>query len=283
MKIPFQSGMFFKWWIMGRGVRPGTTSAPEDSLTGLEFILVALATLAVLFFVYYLITKLVERRSNRIKLKDPLSPSACKLLSKSSPFYNKQNKRDKIQFERRVQHYINSKLFTAEEGYAVTEEMKVAIAASATQITFRLPLLSNTLFDHIHILVQATEERKHNMRNSIVIQWSAFKEGYAMDNDGKNEGLKMMALALMNDYQMQEKGYTIFQESKYKKWEKAASEEASTFMGGTYLNFATDNKLRNTYFANAVVYFFELPKALQQKYPRLYKATADLLKQDTAR
>lgn len=285
MTAPTQVGMFFKWWIMGKGLKPGTNSPPEDTLTGVEFILVALATLAVLFFTYYLLTKALERRSNRIKLKDPLPLSGCKLLAKNSTFYNKLNKKAKIQFEKRVQHYINSKMFTAEDGYAVTEEMKVSISAAATQITFGLPLLSNTIFNHIHILVQPTsgDERKHSMRNSIVISWKNFVEGYAASDDGKNEGLKIMASALINDYQFQEKGYKIFSERKYRNWERAATEEAPEFMGGTYVNFANDNKLRNAYFANAVVYFFELPRALQQKYPKLYKAMVALLNQDTAK
>ncbi len=285
MEFPFQLGMFFKWWIMGKGLKPSSNKSPEDTLTGVEFIVLVLIVLALLFLVYYLITKALERRANRLKLTDPLSASGCRILSKSSTFYAALSKKDKVQFERRVQYFINAKLFTASEGYVATEEMKVLIAAASTQITFGLTARSNSNFNHIHISVgpQENQQLNQSMRNSIQIYWKDFVEGFATPDDGKNEGLKAIAIALIRDYHLQDKGYKLFSEKKYRQWEQAANEEQADFMGGIFFNFNTDNKKRNDYFAHSIVYFFELPQAMKIKYPKNYKSLCVLLNQKPIR
>jgi Mlc titration factor MtfA (ptsG expression regulator) len=48
-------------------------------------------------------------------------------------------------------------------------------------------------------------------------------------------------------------------------------------------NIQTDDRLRDEYFAQAVVYFFELPVAFKAKYPALYEAMSELLGQDTVK
>jgi len=51
-------------------------------------------------------------------------------------------------------------------------------------------------------------------------------------------------------------------------------------MGGIFKDADKDNNVRNEYFAQSMVYFFELPNAFRQKYPTLYEALADLIGQD---
>src|SRR6185369_5506233 len=111
-------------------------------------------------------------------------------------YYNQLSKPDKELFEKRVRYYMTSKMFTSEDGYAVTDEMKVLIASSASQITFGLPAVANSNYTHILIMPNASMTAKSASRNTIVVPWREFLDGYKHSDDGQNEGLKVMAAAL---------------------------------------------------------------------------------------
>ena len=59
--------------------------------------------------------------------------------------------------------------------------------------------------------------------------------------------------------------------------------EAENFMSGMFQNMEQDDRVRDEYFAMAIVYFFELPIAFKQKYTALYDAMSNLLGQDPAK
>ncbi|HSZ25442.1 MAG TPA: hypothetical protein VK766_06990, partial [Cytophagaceae bacterium] len=99
----------------------------------------------------------------------------------------------------------------------------------------------------------------------------------------QNEGLKVMAMALARDNRLQDKAYKIFEAKKFSQWEKVSLQEVDNFMGGMFQNMETDDRVKDEYFALAVVYFFELPIAFKQKYSALYESMANLLGQDTVK
>lgn len=280
------SAIFLFRWYYYRG---GNYSAwSERDFSALEFVILSVITLGVLFFAYYKVTRLIESRTRpsakAIKATEPLSGIHRSLLSEKSDYYNKLSKTDKELFEKRVRHYMSTKMFTTEDGYAITDEMKVMISAAACQLTFGLPLSGNSTYTHVLIMPNAAMEPKSASKsNTIVVPWNEFVQGYAQSDDGQNEGLKVMAMALIRDNRLQSKGFKFFAEKKYSKWEKIASQEADTFMSGMFQGMANDERLGDEYFALAVVYFFELPVAFKHKYPVLFDTLADLLGQDTVK
>ena len=276
--------LLFRWYYYRRG--SGYNHWSEQNISSIEFVILCLVVVGVLALAYYTITKRIENRSRpgakAIKAIEPLSGIHRSVLSEKSDYYNKLSKTHKELFEKRVRHYMSTKMFTTEDGYAITDEMKVMISAAACQITFGLPLMGNSTYTHILIMPNGNMQPKTaSQSNTIVVPWKEFVDGYAQSDDGQNEGLKVMAMALIRDNRLQSKGYKFFAEKKYSKWEKISVQEAETFMSGMFQNMETDERQGDEYFALAVVYFFELPVAFKHKYPVLFDVMADLLGQDT--
>ncbi len=272
--------LFFRWWYYkGNGLTQG-----NGDVSAFEFAGICLLVVVLMVLVYYRVTKAVERRSipgaKAVRLTEPLAASYRSILSEKSDYYNHLSKPDKEAFEKRVRYYMTSKMFTSEDGYAVTDEMKVMISSAASQITFGLPAVANSNYTHILIMPNAAMVPRTATRNTIVVPWREFVDGYAQNDDGQNEGLKVMATALVRDNRLQEKAYKLFPAKKYEKWEKTSLQEAGNFMGGMFEQMETDDRVRDEYFALAVVYFFELPIAFKTKYTALYEAMSELLGQD---
>ncbi|HVD98478.1 MAG TPA: zinc-dependent peptidase [Cytophagaceae bacterium] len=275
--------LFFKWWIYkgGRGL-----VNPDGEFSMSDFLIVCLLGIALIALMYYRVNKVIENRSvvkKQIKPTEPLAAAFRVILSEKSNYYNTLSKSDKDAFEKRVRYYMNLKMFTSEDGYAVTDEMKTMIAATAVQITFGLPLVAHSQFTHILIMPNASMTPRKATRNTVVVPWKEFVEGYAQHDDGQNEGMKVLASALVKDDRLQEKSYKFFSVKKFEKWEKIAEQEVSNFMNGMFEGIHTDERMKDEYFAQAVVYFFELPIAFKAKYPALYDAMSDLLNQDPAK
>ena len=273
------SALLFRWWYF--------TASGGGKSSSAEFIFLTIGIIILLMALYYTLTRVLERRSlpvkKTVKLTESLSTVHKSILSERFDYYNKLSVSDKELFEKKVRHYMLSKMFTSEDGYAVTEEMKVMISASASQITFGLTDTANTNFTHILIMPNASMTPRSASRNTIVVPWREFVEGYKHSDDGQNEGLKVMASAVVKDNRLQDKAFKLFPAKKYENWEKVSLQEAGNFMSGMFENMAQDDRVRDEYFAMAVVYFFELPIAFKQKYTALYDAMSLLLGQDTAK
>ncbi|HSZ26235.1 MAG TPA: zinc-dependent peptidase, partial [Cytophagaceae bacterium] len=173
------SALLFRWWYYTGGSR---------DIIGGEFAVLCILVIVFFMFFYYRITKRLERRrmpgGKPIKLVDPLSTAHRSILSEKSDYYNQLSKPDKELYEKRVRFYMTSKMFTAEDGYPVTDEMKVMISAAAAQITFGLPAIANSNYTHILIMPNADMTPRTASPNSIVVPWREFVAGYAHSDDG---------------------------------------------------------------------------------------------------
>jgi MtfA peptidase len=271
--------LFFKWWYVTSGSGHGSSS-----MSG-AFVFMTVIVIVGLMVSYYFTTRMVERKrltkAKAIKkLTEPLSVNHKTLLAEKSKFYNQLDAKTKEEFEKRVRYYMSGKMFTSENGYAVTDEMKVLISAAACQITLGLPVFANTNYTHILIMPNANMEPSTATRNTIVLPWREFLEGYADVEDGQNEGLKVMAMSIYRDNRLQDQAYKLLNPKKLQHWEQTSQAEAANFMSGMFDSQNTSDKQKDEYFAQAAVYFFELPIAFRKKYPALYEALAGLLNQD---
>jgi len=199
--------LFRWWWVMGKG------NNENSSISGLEIIGALILLMLLLWIIYFRVTRALEKDAPKIKVIKPtvpLSPSEKAILSEKFSYYHQLNDANKELFEKRVKYYLGSKMFTSEEGYAITEEMKVLASASATQISFGLPATSNSNFTHVLFTPHAGFTPRSATKNAIVIPWREFVDGYSANDDGKNEGLKAFATALIKDNESQDNAYKIF-------------------------------------------------------------------------
>jgi len=143
-----------------------------------------------------------------------------------------------------------------------------------------LPASANSNNSHFLVIPEASFTPRSATKSTVVIPWKEFQEGFAITDDGKNDGLYRLAIAMIKDDRAQADAYKLFPAKKLQAWKKAALKEAPQFMGGLYSEALNNESVFDEYFAQAIVYFVELPGAFNQKYPSLYLSLANLVGQN---
>lgn len=193
-------------------------------------------------------------------------------------------------FEKRVCRFIKMKDFrSGSKGVAITDEMRVMVAASAIQITFGYP---DVYFKHFQTIILFADEyystitgKYHagevNAGGAIVLSWKNFLTGFSNLTDGRNLALHEMAHALRltnivdnNEYDfIDSKTMLDFEELAVSEMQKIENNEATFFRsyGSTNLQ---------EFFSVAVECFFEQPLTFQTYNPGLYLLLSRILKID---
>jgi MtfA peptidase len=207
------------------------------------------------------------------------------------PFYNALNDVQQKVFEKRVQRFIDMKLFIPRGGIQnVTAEMKVLIAGSAVQLTTGLTDIFFRHFtkilvypdDYYSRITHKYHKGEVNLRGLIVLSWKSLKEGFIDKHDGRHLGLHEMAHALriINFITNDEKG--MYNKKVMRVFEKVAKREIerinkeggkSFFRQSGYLNI-------DEFFAISVEYFFECPTELREYSNSLYIILSKMLRID---
>lgn len=220
----------------------------------------------------------------------PLSKSRKDILRKRFPFYTNLTPNRKRRFEQKVQYFIHVKEFIPRQMPAVTEEMKVLIAACAVQLTFGYPKIFLSHFKRILIypdsyystINKTYHKGEVNPRmQAIVLSWRAFVEGYISDGKGRNLGLHEMAHALRLENMIMNSEFRFMDDQLLENWHNIADEEMINISNGNSKLFrdyaGTD---QDEFFSVAVENFFERPEKFKSLMPRLYAILVLLLKQD---
>jgi MtfA peptidase len=236
----------------------------------------------ILLLLYYSYRKYQKTNVDQFSAK-----TIVQILDKYFGYYAQIPFNKKKEFVNRVNSFIEAKEFVPKEMDAVSEEMKVLVAASAVQITFGLQENSLDHFSHIiiypDVFYSRADNRMHkgevNMRGIIVLSWKHFLEGYIDPTDGRNLGLHEMAHALRLEDQFF--GEENFPDDLLENWEALAEKEMKLMksgFGGFFREYATTNK--EEFFAVAVEYFFENPAGFKSYNSQLYQMLSKLLNQD---
>ena len=269
-------------------VNPNTPS--EDP----EYILIGFG-IGLLGFLIYVLIQYYKYRSGSGKsaalkfLK--LKPLYKEPLQQYFTYYINLSKKDKVLFEKRVQHFINIKKFIPRSMDEVTPEMKAFIAGAAIQITFGLPKVYFSHFkriliypnDYYSVINKKYHKGEVNVRGGIIVlSWNHFVEGYKYEEDSINLGLHEMAHALKLENNIFNKEYGFLDEQVLEQWENLAKQEINNMREGKsdfFRKYAAANQ--HEFFAIAVENFFERPRRFYEYSPELYKTMSLLLKQNT--
>ncbi len=221
-----------------------------------------------------------------------ISNAHREILVKNFRFYGHLPDKSKQLFERRVAKFITLKNFVPRNFEKVTEEMKVLIAASAIQLTFGFPQVFLSYFKNI--IIFPDQFYSHAGKNyhkgevnpkvkAIVLSWKHFSEGYA-SSEGVNLGLHEMAHALQLENIVMNREYNFLHQDAINQWQLLAENEIAKIKAGSapiFREYGSTNV--DEFFAVAVELFFERPKDFMNYSAELYKALANLLKQDPIR
>lgn len=251
------------------------------AITFLETVAGVIIFFVLLYFYYLLKAKEIHFFKIPLYFKK-MSYERQTILKNEFPFYNKLSTDKQKLFQKNVNHFLINKRFKSENDLLITEEMKVLIAATAIQILFGLEAYYLSHFDVIYITdnkdLQLKELRKSE---TIVIPWEAFKNGFSSLEDGYNPGLKIMAMCLSLEHELNQESKYMFNRSSFKKFQSLYKAQAEKYILSGKSKYNSYNQVdRSEYFAVAIEYFFERPEHFNANQPEMYAALSKLLRQD---
>lgn len=261
------------------------------------FVLVLLALLFIYVFfkgIYDLIFEIVDFFYGDVIhlyfLRKPLEPQYKSVIAQNFSYYNQLKPDKKDLFERKVQRFIDSKMFkTGHDLDELHTDMIALVSATAIQVTFGFPRVYLKHFKIIYMFYDAyhSEHTGHyhygevNHKGSIVLSWKNFVFGLHDETDGRNLGVHEMAHALKIENSIRNKEYGFLNHSALMnfigegRWEMHRMRKGQS---NFFREYATLND--HEFFAVAMECFFEQPKEFKSHNAKLYSYMCKILNQD---
>lgn len=206
-------------------------------------------------------------------------------LEKHNSFYRNLSEAGKVRMIEKCFEFIYSKSLEGREGLDITEEMHVAIAGTAAQISFGFNTSGFNHYKTIRIFPESFYSKIHDRylkggastSGVLFLSWKDFMEGFADEKDKYNLGLHEMAHALRiqlkygNDF---DKRFANYVDS----WEEIALPEFTRLQNGesSFLRpYAATNM--EEFFAVCVEHFFEAAEDFQKQLPDIFNHLCFLL------
>ncbi len=253
------------------------------------------AMTAFLLWLCYMLYRFIEmfysNRTDRLVFRDGLVFRKLSRKQKnqlaSSAFYEKLSTRDKNRYEHRIKTFLNQTEFIGREGFLITEEVQLDIAALACMLTLgRRNYLYNfvdTILLYPDVFYSTTNGDLHkgefNPRQRVIVfSWKHFKEGNDIDNDNLNLGLHEFMHALQADAMRgQDLDALRFQRVYQRLLRRVAQEGVKEKIAKTqyFRAYAFTNEFE--FMAVLTEYFFESPLDFKSKFPDIYRHLRTML------
>ncbi|MGS2725207.1 zinc-dependent peptidase [Psychroserpens sp. BH13MA-6] len=220
--------------------------------------------------------------------KKTLNKSERRVLNQRFGFYQKLNHIQKKRFEHRVARFLSKKEFIGREGFIITAESKVLIAATATMLTFGFRNYNIDLVETIIVYPAAfyshSNETYHKGElnpklRALVLSWEDFVHGYDIARDNLNLGIHEFTHAIhINSLQSTDVSALVFKKSFEELTDLLTAEQAlrQKLIASRYFRpYAFTNHYE--FLAVIVETFIETPDDFKQQFPRIYKKTKEML------
>jgi len=227
-----------------------------------------------------------------IKKYQPLAVRHRRILEKYSAYYKMLPAKHQKRFEQRVQRFMYAKRFIG-RGIQVSDEMRVLISASASQLTFGLTEIYFANFDKIliypnsyysHITKKYHLGEVNPRAGIIILSWQNFVEGYADLSDSLNVGIHEMAHAIHFENRIKNAEYDFldYELLQHLNWITEREIPKIRYSEKHFLrSYAGTNHYE--FFAVSLEHFFEQPVEFKKAIPDLYELLVRLLNQDPIR
>ncbi len=274
---------------------------PEEEYTFPEFFIMFLLLAPIIIGYCYIMLYVVEiiyQRSFKKPLivfghifNKKLSETDKMILRNNSQFYKRLKPKYKVFFEHRVATFVENTWFSTRD-IALTQEMKLSIAAVYIQLTFGMKNYLNKLIQHIIIypdiyLSTHTDEYYKGEFNpamkTVVFSWSDFKEGIEIENDNLNLGLHEFTHALhFATLKSDKPTHVLFNETLRNLFLSFSDESLRQDLlnSGFLREYAFKNQFE--FLAVLLEHFFESPEELKQKFPSIYSKVKEMLNYNEA-
>jgi hypothetical protein len=245
-----------------------------------------------------------SRRRARLRAQ-PTPPDWRRILERNLPIFSRLSPGDQAELLGRTQVFLAEKHFEGAAGLVLTDEIRVTIAGQACLLllhreTDYYPELVSiivypsgyTAHEDRHIgggiWEEGGEDRLgHTGRRlgALVLAWDAVRHGAAAPTDGENLVLHEFAHQL--DFENQSSDGTPALETRgdYMAWARVMSAEFNALRNAAYAGEPTlldDYGATNPseFFAVITEAFFERPRALKARHPKLFAQLQRFYKQD---
>lgn len=205
-------------------------------------------------------------------------------LERHLPFYAGLDRAGRRQFEERVQHYLAEQTFEGVGGVAVTDELRLAVAAGVAFMlhgrpgwaisTQRTVLFYPEGFDSEYLFEDTGAEFDGMVHGQgpLILSAPAVLDSWDYPTDGSNVVLHELAHLL--DYSGAEADGvpSLIDPASLPAWNRLVEREMQAVKIGKSLlrGYAATNPAE--FFAVAVENFFERPDLLQRRHPDLFEA-----------
>ena len=248
-----------------------------------------------------MIFRWLRNRRRKKLLAEPM-PDAWHAWLDPLPFYERltDDERKRLQDIARV--IVDEKTWTGSEGFPVTEEMKVLVAAQAALLILEIDHEYFKRVDEIILrpsVYEASYQRRdgavvsegqHNLgeawyRGPVILAWDGVRQGAADPKDGHNLVLHEFAHKLDMLDGFVDGTPPLHRKDAYRTWTKVMTEEYQALQDAarrgrrTVLDrYGATNEAE--FFAVATETFFEKPRQLQEHHVSLYELLRDYYRQD---
>ena len=247
---------------------------------------------------------LKQQRRRRLRAR-PFPKEWLKLIQRHVAFFSKLSAGDRAELLGHIQVFLAEKRFEGCSGFAITDEVRVTIAAQACLLllhreTDYFPGLLTILVYPMTYMVQEDrrvdehvwEERtvhRHGetarRMGSLVLAWGAVKHGAADPSDAKNVVLHEFAHRLDYENHAADGAPALATSEEQSAWSEVMRSEFESLRAADESGIPT---LLDTYgatdpvefFAVSVEAFFERPRALRAYHPNLYAELQKYFRQD---
>ncbi len=247
------------------------------------------------------------KRSRRRRIRHrPFPADWLPILEKNVPYYRTLSPEEQLQLQGHIQVFLSEKYFEGCGGLAMTDEIRVTIAAQACllllnrETDYYPDLVTILVYPHEYIAEDTDiledgivlEEDEVRLGESwaegiVVLSWDDVKNGGADFRDGENVVLHEFAHQLDGESGATEGAPDLLHRAQYTAWARVLGSEYERLIEdlehrrpnlfGDYA--ATDPA---EFFAVLTECFFEKPKKLREKHPELYETLKEFFKQDPA-
>jgi len=247
---------------------------------------------------------LKQRRRRRLRAR-PFPKQWLTLIQRHVVFFHRLSAGDRAELLGRVQVFLAEKRFEGCGGFAITDEVRVTIAAQACLLllhreTDYFPGLLTILVYPLSYMVEEKRQVGEHVweegtvsrlgetgrrMGSLVLAWGAVKHGAADPADGKNVVLHEFAHQLDFENHAADGVPGLATCEQQFSWSEVMKSEFASLRTADETGMPT---LLNTYgatdpvefFAVSVEAFFEQPRALHARHPKLYAELRNYFNQD---
>lgn len=252
------------------------------------FVYLALATTVVWVLTYIMGQAIIQGSNVFSKYWYRHQFEFCKqVLLSNFHFYTLLNPAEQQRFAERTRFFIINKKFISSDGFEITDEARVLLAATLAQLTFGFDSYDIPGFKIFHLYPDAFYSRMLNAevkgltvgKTKVMLSWPHFLDGINVTNDKLNVGLHELAHSLwLNRIE------AIQSLNEFKHYQVLALGELIRLRKSSDIEFLREYAAANLeeFWACSVECFFEAPVEFKNQLPELYTKMVEMLRQDTA-